>query len=449
MSIKPGLNFTVEELDYIGRRTEERFDCWGTAEILNSYKSQISVGLAMDEISGLGNLHRQLLQESDFHSVKNVLLKRLSPEEENEKFTFDGSKLPPVLKSIILELDKKNIPRTDLIKAIRLVDNDVRGLMWIINNWEEFVPASEEDPSSVSIVDVSSSEDSYTIVRNENRQSKDHYSVREFFRKNKFKEASERRIHDLKVRLRSIQSCHYPEELEKELGNIRMHYYEDKKLLEHWSKDRRIDDRDLYLSILYRRGLDLETIRRKLWIAFDKETEPKITIETTRPLRPEWIKYVDPISSKLSSKCYLSKDEINAQIKAGKSDPREFVESRFVPKPPIWDIEKSKALCELNQTRQQWNDIYSYAWKRMSETIAWKLMSIRKVSEGGTLPLLLRKYHSKLDYKILGNALISKAKEVETVRGKNLIYSLISEAGNRLEEEVKIEIIKIMAERSS
>ena len=38
-------------------------------------------------------------------------------------------------------------------------------------------------------------------------------------------------------------------------------------------------------------------------------------------------------------------------------------------KSSIWDIEKSKAFCNLNHTRQQWNKIYSLIWRRMAKGI--------------------------------------------------------------------------------
>ena len=83
MGARPGTNWTTDDLDYIGRPREERFDSWGTAEVLTEYKEGIATGQALDGIGALGPLHRQLLQESDFHAAGRTLLKKLQPQEEN------------------------------------------------------------------------------------------------------------------------------------------------------------------------------------------------------------------------------------------------------------------------------------------------------------------------------------------------------------------------------
>jgi hypothetical protein len=448
MSIRPGLNFTVDELDYIGRPKENRFDCWGTAEIINSYKENISIGQTMESISELGGLHRQLLQDSDFHAAGNVLLKKLSIDEESQKLFFDGRNLPIKLQKILLLLNDKEIEYPNLKRAIRLVEDNKDRLEWIINNWQVFIDDFDNilKEQSISILDIGDINNQKHLTKT-GGQARDLYKISEIFYKNNFKESAERRIFYLKIRLRDIQKCHIPQEIEKELSNIRGVYKKDQALLQSWNLDRKREDRKLYLSILYRKKLDLENIRRKIWYSFDRKQKEKIIEEKTNPLRPEWIKYVNPNTMEINSECYLSQDEINSIIKSNKKDPRIFIKERRITQASIWDIERSKALCDLNQTRAQWNKIYTYLWERMTQIIVWKIRSIKTFKEGFELSPYIRKYQYRLNNKMISAAILFKSKKVQTVNGKKLIYMFLSNYKNQLDKKIKKEVINTLNTR--
>ena len=230
MAIRPGTNWTVDDLDYIGRPREDRYDCWGTAEVLTEYKEGIAVGQSMEGISDLGHLHRQLLQESDYHANGRTLLKKLSLEEENERFGFDGSKLPEELKAILLALDEAGIGSSNLKRTIQLAEEDETTLQWITENWETFMEVSQQDALSQAEGELNDCEDTgdctevVASINQSGSAGRDSYRVVEVFKKSFFKEAAERRLVHLKERLRSIQVCTFPQEVEQLLWTIRQDY---------------------------------------------------------------------------------------------------------------------------------------------------------------------------------------------------------------------------------
>lgn len=443
MSIRPGTNFTTDDLDYIGRPREERYDSWGTAEILTEYKECISVGQPMDGISELGHLYRQLLQESDFHASGRTLLKKIKPEEDER--WFNGFNLPKELKKVLLTLEEEEIGTSTLKNVISLVirEEDRKALLWITNNWEVFLETKPGDALANAEFQLSEEE---VIKDTENEPAiqkkekikggytKDSYSVVEVFRKSFFKEAAERRLSHLKARLRDIQICNSPEEIEKVLWRIREAYEEDREILDAWSPARKKEDRKLYLESLHKRGLDFEVIRRKMWFCFDRELEEKVEVLKSHPCRANWVEHYDPKTGKVKKTGLLTQEEIEEILARKKPDPREPISSKFTIPPALWEIQKSKSFCELNQTRAQWNKIYNYLWQRVSETIVWQLQTMRQYEQGIELCKYIRRYQFRLNSEKLGKAILDKAKKIQTERGKYLIKMLLANYQYQLPE---------------
>jgi hypothetical protein len=448
MGIRPGTGFTVEDLDYIGRGLEDRFDTYGTAEILNSYKEKISAGQPMDGISELGHLHRQLLQESDFHAAGKTLLKKLNPAEENEKFGFNGAELPEELKAVLLLLESLG-QAADLKKVINLADGDKDTIQWITNNWETFLNVDLQDAmakASRGLTDVkddnSENDTSDQFISQEKGYSKDSYRVVEVFRKNAAKEASERRLVHQKARLRDIQKCTDLRDIEKQRNQIREAYAEDKALLSNWTLERREEDRKLYLESLHKRGFDYEAIRRKMWFAFDREQTETVIEKKTRPLRAGWVNKVNPANGEIPEEAYLSDEEIADLIKRNKPDPRTFVAERIVSSVAFWEEQTSRAYCDLNQTKSQWNKIYDYLWEQATKIIIWKLKLVKKSSQGMILCGYIYQYRFHIDMQKLGEAILKKTRQVQTEKGKDFIRKILTNCYHQLNEEIRQEIVE-------
>ncbi len=379
-----GMRNLVSELDYRDGDQEERFDIYGTAERLNDYKNLISVGQPMEGISQLGGLDRQLLQETEFHSSGKTVLKKLSAEEVAEKETFNFQKLPYKLKEIVAKLDQKDINIGALMEVIRAANGDEKVLEWITLNWEEYVELEEFEPGAMLQLKDCEEEredgNSPTVEVSLPPPPRDRYSVVEVFRPNQFKEASERRIAHLKARLTEIDQLYLVSQLLAYFDQARPTYMEDEALLESWSLRRRAEDRRHYLNSLRSQGLDFESIRRKLWATFDRVAENQIVkTELAEPLRTNWMKDYNPKEKREPTKDLIV---VTTQTKS--------------IKPPIWEIEKSKAFCELHQTRGQWRKIERLIWKQMGKAIL--LLASKALTEEARneVRMLLTQYQDRL-----------------------------------------------------
>lgn len=445
MGVRPGTNWVSDDLDYIGRPRETRYDSWGTAEIITEYKEGISTGLALDNIAELGPLHRQLLQDTDFHAVGRTLLKKLDTEEENERFGFDGRDLSGDLKTILLALDEIGLDSSTLKSTIRLADGNTETLDWITNNWETFLEVKPDDA-------LATAELGQAITEDKGGRVKDSYRIVDVFRKSFFKEASERRLVHLRRRLEDLQECNHPEEIEKYLWTIREVYEEDRTLITLWSTKKKQEERKMYLDGLHRRReqlekrfnskkepLDFEAIRRKVWFCFDREREEKIVEQETRPLKSEWMKYVDKRTGKIKEEGYLAGTK--------ESSLQKFIAEKVTTPPAIWEIEKSKAFCDLNQTRTQWNKLYEKTWHRMGDIIISRLRVIKTSTEGFVLARYIKRFQFRLDPKVLGEVILEKAKKIQTEGGKNVIRTLLASCQYQLDKDTTAAIVEELTKR--
>lgn len=398
----------------------------------------------MDQIADLSPLQRQLLEASDFFTGTRALFKKLSAEEESDKFGFDGSQLCSEIKDVLTLLELEGIQTEGLKRVLNLAEEDPSIIPWIVDHWDEFVNLNTEDITSAGeslVLDSNLNPDKILTKDKENTGfRKDSYSYVDGSWKNNFAEASEKRVAHKGIRIQDIQKCTYPQEVEKELEKTRRAYLEDKEILTAWSKERKEEDRNLYLSSLHKQGYDFETIRRKMWFVFDREREEKIVKISSRPLKSNWVEHYDPLTKKVSEEGYYSEEEIAERIIKGLSDPRECISERSFSDSAFWDLERSRVFCGLNQTKAQWTSVYNYLWKRMGQTLVWRINGIKRYNDGIVLADILRKYQFRIDMKDIGKILLKKASQVQSEKGRTLIRILLSSCQYRLETKVAREI---------
>jgi hypothetical protein len=346
------MRYLVGEFDYRDGK-EERYGTYSTGEILTAHRDRISTGQPMDGISELGNIHRQLLQDSDFFFTGSCVLKKLSPEEELDRDFLSLVGFPPALKKIVETLTFSDIEFPELRRVLQKYKGNWDVLCWIADHYEEFI-----DFPSVGINEAEEFDETIVLKKEQSHSPpRDRYKLCEVERLNYLSEASEKRITTFKARLDEIKDLFSPSQLEFYLWQISPTYRADKELLQNWSPLRQKEDRKVYLNSLRRRGLDEETIRRKLWAAFDR-TYKKVSIETlsTRPLKTGHVWIDKIVNGVIPEECFeVGEVQIDGRTRKTKSS--------------IWDAEKSKAFCNLNHTRQQWNKIYSLIWRRMAKGI--------------------------------------------------------------------------------
>lgn len=394
-TVSRGMRSLASELDYRDGRQEERFDVNGTAERLNEYKELIPVGQPLEGISKLGGLDRQLLQSTDFHTNGRTVLKKLSAEEVAERETINFQKLPCGLREVVSELTKKEENIGSLLSVIKAAQGHKDILDWITLNWREYV---EVDESKSGLILLGCSEDvpdndedsdgpKAQFVERLGLPPKDQYSVVEVFRPNQFKEASERRRAHLKSRLEDLDKMYLVPQLRKYMDQIRPTYAEDMSLLREWNQDRRAEDRAHYLYSLRSRGLDFESIRGKLWATFDRLQEEKVTcVEMAEPVKANWMA---GYTSKKKKEEHEAKDLVVVTTQTKKIDP------------PIWDIERSRALCELHHTKGQWNKVYSLIWKQMGNAILLLARRAYSEQEKNEVRMLLANYQDRISQKVV------------------------------------------------
>ncbi len=471
MGARPGTNSTVDDLDYIGKEREERYSEWGTAEVLTEHTNLISTGTALDAISELGHLHRQLLQESDFHAVGRSLLKKLTPDEENERFGFNASYLPEETKVLILAIEEMGLGTSSFKSAIKLAGEDKSVINWVTENWETFIEIRPQDAMATAdngLVDVKDSDNPIhpdeKIEKDEGYQ-KDSYRYVEVFHKSIFKEAAERRKVHLPTRLRDIQKGQYPQDVEDQLNRNREVYNEDKILIKYWSPVWKTSDRADYLDSLHRRRqkqeelkernpetykkeiLDFEAIRRKVWFCFDREREEKCIETEMKAVKPDWMSHVNSRTGKIREDGFRTNDECLEVMRSRNQDPRKVVIEKIITSPAIWDVEKSKDFCDLIHTSKQWNRVYEYTWEKMSETILWRLHVLKNYREGVQLCNYIRRYQFRIDTQKLGLAILAKAKKAQTEKGRDFIRLLLASCQYQLDKKIVKQIVGEISRR--
>ena len=392
------------ELDYRDQTREERFDVLTTPEILLEHKDRIPIGSPGDAIDELSGGHRQLLEAPEFFIAPGSVLKKVTPEEEVE-WAVDYSKLPKELTKVIDTLEQLDINFSPLLEQIKIT-NDEDVLLWLANNFEEFV----EDPSIAmedELEDLGENPwgtNSFYIKTSRGRR-KDSYRTVERPKANKFKEASARRDKHLSIRKEEVRALYSIPQIEEFIFRIGNVYKEDRELITLWSDQWRRRDRELYYLVLRSQGLDYETIRGKLWFAFDREAqtfERKIKIQ---PLAKDWTSSYNEENHCVEEEGLLSKEELNRRKEREvrcKRDPEcinEATMERTKTQMAWWDYQKSEAFCSLNQTKTQWQRLYHLIWIRMERVLLTQAKGCKTEFEKMKCRTNLQRWQEKLNRK--------------------------------------------------
>jgi len=370
-----GMRHLCSELDYRDAELPERWDVWGTPEILTEHRSKISIGSPGDSIDALSGGYRQLIEATEYHATGRILLKKKEPEEELDE-AIDMALLPPDLRRVMEIFDIFEADASGLREQILLINAKQFGnhkvLQWVADNFDLFITESPED----------------AITRAETIEKlpsppRDRYKVVERFTPNRYKEASERRISHLKSTLADIDELYTIPEIERFLGRIRDSYREDLHIIAQWTEEEKQKDKKMYLDSLRRRGLDQEAIRRKMWGCFDRlpEEERKV-VSQARPLRKDWIR----------------RRQTGGEIEQNRPPLPISISTRRQGQ-CIWETEKSKAFCELTQTKRQWRKIYAYLWKKMEDAIGRLATEASNTRQRNKVRQLMGRYQSRLTRK--------------------------------------------------
>lgn len=396
-----GVRWLVSDFAYRDEEKRKLFER-SKAEVLNSYKEYISMGTPLEKISELGGLDRQLLQAPEFYTSGNVILKKVTPDEELDE-AENLAWIPEGLRDIMLSMEMAEINPGPLRQAILHTREDPDALGFILEHFREWDESRKEDALEVSEfgldtteAEPNNDEDQGLTLEYEEDSSgslafrckvlktfsppKDRYRVVERARPNENKEAAERRIDSLKGDLDQLKELWTVESIEDQLDKLRVDYEHDTNLLLQWSPSAKKLDRALYLQFMRARGLDEETKRAKLWACFDREPELKVECtEKVRPVKFGWVEGYDGETHKVEEECLMSDEEIaSLQDRIGR-DPTELetLTSRVLP--CIWEIERSKALRELNHTKAQWEKVYRLAWERLGQAILLRARNARSL----------------------------------------------------------------------
>jgi hypothetical protein len=137
-------------------------------------------------------------------------------------------------------------------------------------------------------------------------------------------DSRKRRYHDCLIEL---ESCSSEMDLNRFMEQIREDYYRDKELKNLTGPKAMKEFRQIYFDSMHRQGLDQESIRRKLWAAFDRVESNTAAVFVNKKLMK----------------------------------PKRRM------KPSIWQQSRSKDLMELVLTVDQWSKLYDRIRVRRTE----------------------------------------------------------------------------------
>jgi len=444
-----GLRNLASEMDYRDGDQFPRYNIYGTAEILNSYKEKISIGQPLDEISELGSLHRQLLQETDFYSINKTVLKKITVEEERDSF-FDARDLPNEVKNILESLDFAQTNSSNLRQTISLVlrNGDDETLKWVAQNYEEFLDDESEDfiDRTVEYIEGRNA----VVEKAKMAPQRDSYRRVEVFQKNQFAEAKERRLFHFKERLKEIQDLHSIADIEPFLQKIKPTYDEDMVLIKEWSQDEKANYRSLYLQFLRNRNIDEESIRRRVYFRFDRKPERFVKSRVqTRPVAPEWYLHFNE-KGELDEKGLLKnqplRDLEKRLQKKGKTPYKVDAEIKTT-RSSYWDYTKSCNFCRIHQNRKQWNILYEKIWQKLNQNVAVAMRNSQSKEVDIWIADKIRRFQYRIDLDPIIRRLLKMTALAETGEDRTRVRIYLSAIQRTIPNDVYMFIVKGLSGR--
>jgi hypothetical protein len=337
-----GMRWLASDWDYRMRPPVEHDGALTLTEILGTVQEAVGVGQPHCAIDELPMSIRQLFQETDFHIVGNRVFKKKDPVAQ----ALDGDAgydIADADEETIQDMMEQWSDRSDVVDWLREHGHEVEihrdpedalnhadyGLVDMAGEGREEVlidamenPEHEPDNSVFELLDTESLNSPFCGLGY--RPPRDSYGFRSVERRSLWAEKKAGRDVRFGDMLAEVKDLDRETNINKFLENIREDYYRDKALRQQWNRTAFEMDRSIYMDSLRRQGLDEETIRRKLWAAFDR-------VACTTP----------------------------AVIVDGK-----VVRQRYRQKDSFWSKARSEALQDLILTASQWNRIYDTARRR-------------------------------------------------------------------------------------
>jgi len=306
-------------------------------EMLSTIQEAIGVGQPFTAVDDLPPLLRQLHQESDFHIVGNHVLKKMDPIAS----ALDGNAGTEIqdADAVVLEdYEDELLDRQDVLDYLRsncesfnssedAINHADRGLIDMASNQSEndFIASFETGPDDRSIYELLDTESlNSPFCGLGYKPPRDSYQFCDVERRSLWGEKKAERdqaFGDLKAEATDLDTV---QDAYAFMDNIREDYYRDKALRMLWNIEAFKEDRSIYADSLRRQGLDEETIRGKLWAAFDRKA------------------------------CIVPVVIAGGQV----------LQQRRETKDSFWNKARSEALQELFLTTKQWSEIYAIARER-------------------------------------------------------------------------------------
>jgi hypothetical protein len=306
-----------------------------TTEIIGQVQEAVGVGQPHVAVDELPPAYRQLFQDPDFHFIGGRVFKKRDPIND-AKDGNAGRDLLDADEDELEALEEKFKDRPEVVAflhenpdvflepvraedAMNFADNglqDVRGKHPGAQGSDEWF-VSEKEQAPIGLFDLIDRDN--PILQATYIPPRDRYQFCTGNERQYWSEAKARRdevFGDLRAEAADLED---EEQVRAFLDNIREDYYNDKQIRRLWNHESFLIDRWIYADSLRRQGFDEETIRRKLWAAFDR---------------------------------------VEGRIPTVIEDGKVIRRGRRIP-PSFWQKARTRALQEVTLTYTQWSQIYA------------------------------------------------------------------------------------------
>ncbi len=371
MDFSGRMRWLCEEWDHRIRPPLEHDGARTCTELLNQIQEAVGVGQPHAVVDQLPQSLRQLYQDTDFHIVGNRVFKKKDPIIEALEGDA-GTDAMDADEETVQDLMKEWGSRNDIIGWLQEHGHEIelrsdpedalnyadRGLTELPGESQEseFInsiddPISKSDMSILQLLDTESLNSPFCGLGYRAPRDKYGFCALEYRSMwSEAKAARDRRFGDIKAEAKDLDR---ESSVSAFLEQIRDDYYDDKRLRSRWNREAFEEDRSLYMNSLRRQKLDEETIRRKLWAAFDRIA------------------------------CITPAIFVDGQM----------VKKRYIQKDSFWNQARSEALQELTLTTPQWTEVYNIArrqreWCQGEGSKSSLEAVLRKIGEQKTLDQL-------------------------------------------------------------
>jgi hypothetical protein len=436
----PGMRWLSDEFDYRYGNRPNREGEFSIAERLGNPAREVGIGDPNSTTREMSNLDRQIYQDSGWHFVGKTLLRKLSEEEviEAAEITHD----PETTDSSFAEFedwvwkyshvwkDPANFSwftenRNELLEMFQRTADDAAELadtrvteVAVVDNRFQSVNETLEDILDNGVEDEFAPGEG--TARAASTFKRDSYQVKERYKVNPFKEASERRINHFtrtldeidklytNDRVVSVDSKTPFEEWEKLMDRLRDSYQQDKQLRDEWNEESKMEWRTLAEQMIrasltseaikHNTFIDEEFVRIQLWLGFDRKQIDRWNIfllskDKTKSKFYKMLNYLPDKKLREKHNCIAVRGERT--------------------KPSMWDTSKSWAFIKLNLTSNQWRRVYEKAWAKFKFLVIWQADNANTPEKRQQVRKVLGKYGNRLGKNLVSQIASILAKKEE------------------------------------